>query len=194
LESTYEKILKSAYRNFAGKGYEQTSLNLIAKEIGISKPALYYYFSSKEILFEKLYENITNEIKKAYSGNYNNLTVKEFYLALIEIGLSGIRGQNDDEYLGPVLKQFALLSLRYKKLKKYTETIYTLIEKRFNNLMIRAYKLDLIQESEIIHFTKLFYMVDMSISDQLIQDKTYDYESMWILFTGKMMKDNFSQS
>ena len=45
---TREVILKTALELFADKGYEATSMREIAEKIGISKPALYYHFDSKE--------------------------------------------------------------------------------------------------------------------------------------------------
>ena len=41
-------ILQTALELFAEKGYEATSMREIAEQIGISKPALYYHFDSKE--------------------------------------------------------------------------------------------------------------------------------------------------
>lgn len=47
------EILAVAARLFREKGYTSVSLDEITKEIGITKPAIYYYFEAKEdILFE----------------------------------------------------------------------------------------------------------------------------------------------
>lgn len=45
---TREVILSTALELFADKGYDATSMREIAEKIGISKPALYYHFDSKE--------------------------------------------------------------------------------------------------------------------------------------------------
>jgi AcrR family transcriptional regulator len=47
-ESTRERILSVALDLFTRKGYEATSLREIADELGFSKAALYYHFSSKQ--------------------------------------------------------------------------------------------------------------------------------------------------
>lgn len=48
-----EQILEVATRLFSERGYAATSLEDVADEIGFTKPAIYYYFESKdEILFE----------------------------------------------------------------------------------------------------------------------------------------------
>lgn len=54
-DETRAQIVSEATTLFATRGYERTSLNAIAKSIGISAPALYYHFDSKdEILFATL--------------------------------------------------------------------------------------------------------------------------------------------
>ena len=45
---TREVILSTALELFADKGYDATSMREIAEQVGISKPALYYHFDSKE--------------------------------------------------------------------------------------------------------------------------------------------------
>jgi AcrR family transcriptional regulator len=48
-----EQILSVATRLFSEHGYAATSLEDVAEDIGFTKPAIYYYFKSKdEILFE----------------------------------------------------------------------------------------------------------------------------------------------
>ena len=46
------EILDAAVRLFAEKGYAAVTNAEIAKEAGVTAPALYYYFSSKEELFQ----------------------------------------------------------------------------------------------------------------------------------------------
>ena len=48
-----EQIFSVGARLFAEKGYERTSLQEVADLLGVTKPALYYYYPSKEqLLFE----------------------------------------------------------------------------------------------------------------------------------------------
>ncbi len=66
------KILKSASRLIGEKGVAETSLSDIAKDVGISKGTLYYYYSTKnDIVFDitdvhmtKVTENIFELIEK----------------------------------------------------------------------------------------------------------------------------------
>lgn len=49
---TSERILASATRLFAAKGYSNVSIRDVCRESGISAPVIYYYFGSKKGLFE----------------------------------------------------------------------------------------------------------------------------------------------
>lgn len=51
LAKTRTSILKTATRLFMKKGYALTSTRDIAKEIGITQPALYHHFNDKEVLY-----------------------------------------------------------------------------------------------------------------------------------------------
>lgn len=46
-------VLRAAARAFSARGYHETSLDDVARALGVTKPALYYYVKNKqEILFE----------------------------------------------------------------------------------------------------------------------------------------------
>ncbi|MET9629412.1 helix-turn-helix domain-containing protein [Lentzea sp. NPDC006480] len=51
---TKQRILRTARELFATKGVQQTSLQEIADRLGITKPALYYHFSSREDLIRSI--------------------------------------------------------------------------------------------------------------------------------------------
>lgn len=53
-ENNKEIIFREAARLFSEKGFERTSMRMIAEAAGVSKPAIYYYFSNKDSLFEQL--------------------------------------------------------------------------------------------------------------------------------------------
>jgi AcrR family transcriptional regulator len=51
-----EMLLKTAAHLFLERGFRQTSMNDLAKLLGISKPALYYYFPNKDEILVSCYE------------------------------------------------------------------------------------------------------------------------------------------
>lgn len=67
-----ERLLETAAKLFAEKGYAGTYVREIVEKAGVSKPVLYYYFESKEGLFFAILEwasdvqqNVLNEIFEA---------------------------------------------------------------------------------------------------------------------------------
>jgi TetR/AcrR family transcriptional repressor of mexJK operon len=51
-----EEVLDIASENFLSKGFDGTSINVMAREAGISKESIYRYFGSKEDLFMAVVE------------------------------------------------------------------------------------------------------------------------------------------
>src|SRR5450759_2944821 len=49
-----ERILKVAELLFAAQGYANTTMGQIVRELGVSKPFVYYYFHNKQEIFETL--------------------------------------------------------------------------------------------------------------------------------------------
>ena len=60
-DSTKEKIKKTALSLFAQRGYNGTTMNDIAKLVGIKTPSLYAHFDGKEELFFSVYEDLAND-------------------------------------------------------------------------------------------------------------------------------------
>ena len=68
--STKEKIKEVAFALFAEKGYEATSISDIAAGVGVTKPALYAHYGSKEDLFLSIYSEMESD--------YNNCMERLF--------------------------------------------------------------------------------------------------------------------
>lgn len=63
-EDKKQTILNAGFRIFGEYGYTKTSIEDIAKEAGISKGSLFYYFESKKNYFLYLYEYATSIMKE----------------------------------------------------------------------------------------------------------------------------------
>lgn len=57
-EVTRQKIVESALKLFAERGFDQTTMRLIAEDAGVSVGNAYYYFKSKEDLMQAYYQGI----------------------------------------------------------------------------------------------------------------------------------------
>ncbi|HTR00339.1 MAG TPA: TetR/AcrR family transcriptional regulator [Candidatus Acidoferrum sp.] len=85
-----EEVLDIASENFLSKGFDGTSINVMAREAGISKESIYRYFGSKEDLFMAVVER-----ELSYYGNgmlettvnYQDETFREALLKVAEATL-----------------------------------------------------------------------------------------------------------
>lgn len=58
---TYINILKASKKLFACHGFNKTSTHMIADEVGIKKPSLYYFFKNKEKIYVCILEELFND-------------------------------------------------------------------------------------------------------------------------------------
>lgn len=61
-----DAILNAALKEFALKGFDNASTNVIAKEAGISKALMFHYINSKQELFILVYDYFTELLDKEY--------------------------------------------------------------------------------------------------------------------------------
>lgn len=76
-----DEILEKSLELFANQGYFGTSMDDIAKAVGIKKASLYSHYSGKESIFKAIFDNILEEYASfideltASSGNTNYLGI-----------------------------------------------------------------------------------------------------------------------
>ena len=72
-----DKIIQVAARIFAEKGYHGTTLDEIAHELVITKPALYYHIKSKEDLLREIINSILEPLETISKVKYLDLSPRE---------------------------------------------------------------------------------------------------------------------
>lgn len=60
-ETRRKDILQAAYECFTQYGYAKSSLDVVAKQTGISRPLIYLHFKNKEDLFAAMLEDLFEE-------------------------------------------------------------------------------------------------------------------------------------
>ena len=82
-------IFKTAIRLFAAQGYEATTTLQVAREVGVTEPAVFYYFKRKNDLFSAVLEEAsTNYLKRIESLDLSGSNAFECLEALIRIHFS----------------------------------------------------------------------------------------------------------
>ena len=66
--STSDRILRAALASFAGKGFEATSLDSLARSLGITKQTILHHFGSKDLLLEATIQYVAAAMSVAVEG------------------------------------------------------------------------------------------------------------------------------
>jgi AcrR family transcriptional regulator len=61
-EATRGQLISIARRLFAERGYEDTSIETVLREAGVSRGSLYHHFPGKEALFEAVAEDVETSV------------------------------------------------------------------------------------------------------------------------------------
>ena len=61
-EATRAQLIAIATRLFASRGYEDTSIEAVLQEAGVSRGSLYHHFAGKEALFEAALDDVETRV------------------------------------------------------------------------------------------------------------------------------------
>jgi len=84
-ETRKDEVIRIAARLFADKGYHATTLDEIAEEIGVTKPALYYYITSKEDILRSIVNRIMEPMEEVCRVGNSALSPREKIARMISI-------------------------------------------------------------------------------------------------------------
>jgi AcrR family transcriptional regulator len=79
-EAAKDRIIKAAFKIFTKKGYHESTMDDIAKEIGVSKGALYQYFKNKKELLNEIvlsYHSMFRDVLRASFGKQDSSSIAE---------------------------------------------------------------------------------------------------------------------
>ncbi|GAF63486.1 putative transcriptional regulator [Bacillus sp. TS-2] len=178
-EQTYKQIMETAFTMFSEKGFDQTSLNHIASEIGISKPAIYYYFKSKDELIKTLFEMIVAEIQSITFIDLEELNAKNVKSTLYQVGESAILRQEKDLNFNQLFNHYVLLSTRDDYYSEQLTKIQKDFLNIFENIMTKAVHLNAIKEENIVIKSQLLALVFDNITTFILTDIKLDYKKIW---------------
>ncbi len=94
-----EEVLDIASENFRAKGYEGTSINVMAREAGISKESIYRYFGSKEDLFLAVVEREMALYRQAMLDTISHFEGKSLRDALFALAEATLRVASNERTL-----------------------------------------------------------------------------------------------
>lgn len=128
-EERRQEIIEVAQRHFEEKGYEATQIKDIVREMGVAQGLFYYYFKSKDEVFEAVAESYASVVVKKIAVRIEQETTALEQLYGIVDGFAEVA--NDNRLIfeqlhkaqdGLFLKKIVEL-LRYLLIPKVTEIV-----------------------------------------------------------------------
>jgi len=140
--SVKETISIKALELFSAKGYEGVSVNELTEAAGITKPTLYYYFGSKEGLFEAICKmhyarlNVRITENAAYNPNPENYD-EDINLTLTKLTNAYFTFAKTNEAFFRITLANSYMpssSCVFKIVEKYHFTQFDVIDRMFRNM------------------------------------------------------------
>lgn len=110
-------ILDEAVKLFSSKGYEGTAISEIADQAGLPKANVYYYFSNKAAIYERLISEVLQDWDKALRKLDADLAPRDALFAYIsdKLEFSRIHGDKSRFFAGELLRGGTFLTSRQKR-------------------------------------------------------------------------------
>lgn len=186
-ENKRQAILQSAVSEFARLGYQKASLNNIVKDASIAKGSLYQYFQNKEALFNYIFEQFTQLVKRTVQASKND-TSPDFFSKVRQVLWAGIHFVDQfPDYFQVYLK--VLFEEDVPGREKLLAKVHLFSSEYFGPLCIEAQKNGEIRKD--IPVKTIVFMLDALIS-RLLQGYALTYLDSGLNLS-VMDKDNMSR-
>lgn len=119
------RILESARAMFRESGFKDTTMDGIAKKLGISKAALYTYFKNKEELFNAAYESSPRELEKMIEWVVSKGETRKAFRAFFDEVMPGAEKSIalDFEVISEATRNPELKGVLRKQFDEYLEAV-----------------------------------------------------------------------
>ncbi|MEQ6855476.1 TetR/AcrR family transcriptional regulator [Lysinibacillus capsici] len=179
-EQTFQKIIEIAYGMFAENGFEKTSLAMIATEVGISKPAIYYYFQSKDQLIAFIFDELYKEIQHDVAVNYKELSSANFKEELLKLGYKSIEAQGKDPYFNKIFNQYVLLAARDESYKRQLVELETSFLTSFVTILRYGVQLGVLEDTPHLEAkAQMLALVYDNIGNFMLTGNQLNYQAIW---------------
>ena len=147
--SKKQVILDTARNLFAETGYQGTSIDLVVKQAGVSKPTVYNNFPTKQALLLALMEELTNESKAFCDAQWQrtDMTPAEGIISIFE-------------HIASTPAFLAVYRICYGESHKLERTTYDLF-KQFDISIVEGYQQWL--NTQNIRLTKSDFLIIIAI-------------------------------
>ncbi|PEK03061.1 TetR family transcriptional regulator [Bacillus wiedmannii] len=186
---TSQNIVEASFKLMAEHGIEKMSLSMIAKEVGISKPAIYYHFSSKEALVDFLFEEIFSGYHFVSYFDKEQYTKENFAEKLIADGLHMLSEYEGQEGILRVINEFIVTASRNEKYQKRLFEIQEDFLNGFHDLLKKGVELDVVSQQATEENAHTLALVIDNMSNYMLMGFQLKYKEIWIQNVKNVMKE-----
>lgn len=186
---TSQNIVEASFKLMAEHGIEKMSLSMIAKEVGISKPAIYYHFSSKEALVDFLFEEIFSGYHFVSYFDKEQYTQENFVEKLIADGLHMLSEYEGQEGILRVINEFIVTASRNEKYQKRLFEIQEDFLNGFHDLLKKGVELDVVSQQATEENAHTLALVIDNMSNYMLMGFELKYKEIWIRNVKNVMKE-----
>lgn len=126
-EEAKVRILNAAAEVFSEKGYHKSTMDDVARRIGVSKGAVYLYFKSKSQLFEQMCEFGTKTLEDTLNSSFKGGNLLETASLYFDREMEQSRGGH------ALWLEFLAEAQRDKNVRKILEGVYT----QYREILVR---------------------------------------------------------
>lgn len=178
-QNTREAIVEAMLALVAEHGLEKTSLSMIAEQIGISKPAIYYYFPSKESLVDYIFDELLGERHFAESFPLDRYTKQNFRKRLVQDGLRVIEQYISHPARLRVVNEFVLSASRKDKHRTRLREVLQSSLDGFTGVLNHGVKLGAVTPGRTAENARMLALVIDGIGGYLLIGVEFDYAKTW---------------
>lgn len=164
-----DKIALQAKKMFAIKGFEGTIMDELAKQAGVNKATIYYYFKNKEALYEDVFTESINNVVTDLEESVGDIEDAKGSLK-VYIDTFYLHAKKDKTFIGLLLREVAGGggSFPKKAMERFLKMLSIL-----ENILKKGYKNGIFKKSDtkLVHFM-IVGSVSFFISTQNIRRKT----------------------
>lgn len=187
---TSQNIVEASFKLMAEHGIEKMSLSMIAKEVGISKPAIYYHFPSKEALVDFLFEEIFSEYHFVNYFDKDQYTKERFAEKLIADGLHMLSEYEGQEGILRVINEFIVTATRNEKYQKRLFEIQEDFLNGFHDLLKQGVELGVVSQHATEENAHTLALVIDNMSNYMLMGFQLKYKEIWIQNVKNVMKED----
>lgn len=155
-------IIENALELFANNGFHNTSINMIASRVGISKGLIYNYFNSKEDLIKEIvFKGIDDLILNIFDPNKDGVLTNEEFVFFINECFDILKKKIEFWKLYfTIILQPDVMKLVEQKLFELVSPLFIILEKYFKAKGIKNPEAEARLFSAIMDGVSLNYIVD----------------------------------